>query len=64
MRQKHAALAIVAGGLALLAVHHPTADLRLLTHTMGDPAPRRFQAAMDFGLVGVSILYTWSRELR
>ncbi len=64
MRQKRAALAIAAGGLALLAIQHPTADLKFLTHAADDPAPARFQAAVDFGLVGVSVLYTWTRELR
>jgi hypothetical protein len=57
-------LAVAATGLVLLAARHPTADLRLMTHSAGDPAPARFQAALDFGLVGVSVLYTWSRELR
>lgn len=49
-------------GLALVAVaqRHPTADFRLLTHDAADPAPRRMQAAVDLGLVGVSVLYTWT----
>jgi len=58
------AVAIAGAGLLALAAHHPTADLRLITHAAGDPAPGRFQAALDFGLVGVSVLYTWTRELR
>lgn len=64
MRHRRAALAIAAVGLTLVAARHPTADFRLQTHQASDPAPIRFQAAVDFGLVGVSILYTWSRELR
>jgi hypothetical protein len=31
-----------------------------LTHDIGDPQPHRVQAALDLGLVGVSILYTWT----
>jgi hypothetical protein len=43
-----------------MAARHPTADIRFLTHRTGDPAPHRFQAAVELGLVGVSLLYTWS----
>ncbi|MEG8014169.1 MULTISPECIES: hypothetical protein [unclassified Sphingomonas] len=44
----------------MVALRHPTADFRLITHDRSDPAPRRMQAAVDLGLVGVSILYTWT----
>lgn len=58
-------LAIGAGlVLAILVARHPTADIRLITHDVGDPAPRRMQAAVDLGLVGVSVLYTWTQHLR
>ncbi|MBI0475417.1 hypothetical protein D9601_08650 [Sphingomonas sp. MA1305] len=50
--------------LAVLCMRHPTADIRLITHDVGDPAPRRMQAAIDLGLVGVSVLYTWTQHLR
>lgn len=50
--------------LTVLAVRHPTADIRIVTHDIGDPAPRRMQAAIDLGLVGVSVLYTWTQHLR
>ncbi|WP_203308655.1 MULTISPECIES: hypothetical protein [Sphingomonas] len=50
--------------IAILAVRHPTADIRVITHDMADPTPHRMQAAIDFGLVGVSILYTWTQRLR
>ena len=42
--------------LALVALRHPTADLRIMTHEARDTAPHRVQAAIDLGLVGVSIL--------
>ena len=60
MRNRKTALAVAAFGLAVLAVGHPTADIRVITHDIADPAPRRMQAAVDFGLVGISVLYTWT----
>jgi hypothetical protein len=57
-------IAGVAGALALVAVaaRHPTADIQLLTHNTGDLAPHRVQAAVDFGLVGVHLLVTWTAD--
>ncbi len=46
--------------LVALAYRHPTADIRLITHDIADRSPRRVQAAVDLGLFGVSILYTWT----
>lgn len=61
MRNRKRALA-VAGLIALtiVAVRHPTVDLKLVTHDSRDPSPHRMQAAVDFGVVGVSVLYTWT----
>ena len=55
-------LVLAAAGLALvtLAVRHPTAEFRLITHEKSAPSPHRMQAVVDFGLVGVSVLYTWT----
>lgn len=55
---------LIAGGaaLAILAVQRPTADIRLLTHDLGDPAPHRVQAAVDLGLMAVSVLVTWTGQ--
>jgi hypothetical protein len=64
MRHRRAALAVAAFGLVVLAARQPTADFKVLTHVAGDPAPARIQAAFDLGVVGVSVLYTWSRQLR
>jgi hypothetical protein len=54
----------VGGAAALLvlatAVHHPTPELRILTHDPADSAPRRIAAAVDLGFVGVSVLVTWT----
>lgn len=61
MRNRRIMLAMVAAGATLaMAARHPTADIRVLTHQTGDPAPRRFQAAIEVGLVGVRLLYTWT----
>lgn len=47
--------------LALVAVvRHPSADIRILTHDATDPAPHQLKAAIDLGLVGVSVLVTWT----
>lgn len=62
-RGKIAAAALVA--VAILAARHPTADIRIVTHDIGDPSPHRMQAAVDLGLIGVSFAYTWTvRQLR
>lgn len=56
-------MTVAAAGLALVAIagsETPTADIQLLTHDARDPAPQRFKAAIDLGLVGVSVLYTWT----
>ena len=53
-------IAVAALGLIAAVTQHPTADLRVLTHEAGDPAPHRMQAAIDLGVVGISILYTWT----
>lgn len=55
---------LIAGGLALaiMAVQRPTADIRLITHDIGDPTPHRVQAAVDLGLMAVSVLVTWTEQ--
>ena len=63
MRNRRTALAIAAVGLCLVAARHPTADFRLITHQANDPSPVRMRAAIDLGLVGVSVLYTWTRRI-
>lgn len=60
MRGRRRALAITGAALLLLAVRHPSADFALITHEPGDPAPHRMQAAIDLGLIGVTVLYTWT----
>jgi len=60
MRNRRTGLAIVAIALLIMAARHPSADLRILTHDRSDSAPRSFQAAIDFGLLAISVLITWT----
>ncbi|WP_353204214.1 hypothetical protein [Sphingomonas sp.] len=49
--------------LALVAVaRHPSADIQILTHDAADRAPHHVKAALDLGLVAVSVLVTWTGE--
>ncbi len=51
--------------MALVAFASPQhrASIQILAHDQGDVSPRRIQAVVDLGLVGVSVLVTWSRRL-
>ena len=52
---------IAAALLAIAAAaRHPTADIEILTHQAGDPAPHKVQAAVDLGIVAVKFLLTWT----
>ncbi|MCW4461415.1 hypothetical protein OK349_06825 [Sphingomonas sp. BT-65] len=58
-------IALVGGGAALLAITalpHPTANIQILTHEVTDTAPRKIQAAVDLGILAVSVLYTWTAK--
>ena len=59
--RRRSAIVAVGALLALIAVaRHPTADIEILTHRDGDPAPHRIQAAVDLGVVAVKFLLTWT----
>lgn len=60
MRDRRIVVGAAALALLAMAAHHPTANFELITHDASDPAPHRMQAAVDLGLVGVSVLYTWT----
>lgn len=60
MRDRRIGLAIIAVLLLCLAARHPSADIRIATQDYRDPAPHRVQAAVDLGVVAVSLLWTWS----
>lgn len=46
--------------LAVVVVRHPSADIRIITHDIADPAPRKIEAAVDMGLFAVNLLVTWT----
>lgn len=62
MRDRRKLFLAGAAALALVAVNHPSADIRILAHDVGDPAPRRVHAAVDLGLMVVSVLVTWTGQ--
>lgn len=63
MRRKRVMAGVLVAVLALLALRHPSADIRVITHRANDPAPMRVQAAVDLGLMAVSLLVTWTHRL-
>lgn len=60
MRNRRFVLAVGAMLLLALAIRHPSADIRVMTHDVGDRTPHQVSAAIDLGLVAFSILYTWT----
>ena len=60
MRNRRIGLIVAGCALVLLTARHPSADIRILTQDQSDPAPHRVQAAVDLGVVAVSVLWTWS----
>jgi hypothetical protein len=63
MRERRIGFCVAIALLLVLAVRHPSADIRILTHDAADRAPARVQAAVDLGVFGVSVLVTWTRRL-
>lgn len=62
MRNRRIVLAGCALLLVAMSVRHPSADIRVITHEVGDPTPREVRAAFDIGLVAVSVLITWTAK--
>jgi len=60
MRDRRIGLAVIALLLLCLAARHPSADIRIATQDYRDPAPHHVRAAVDLGVVAVSLLWTWS----
>jgi hypothetical protein len=67
MMSRHKRLLLIAGAIALVVAiarpPRPHADLEILTHRAGDTAPQQVHAAIDLGILAVSVLVTWSRQL-
>lgn len=63
MRERRIGLLFVIALLLVLAVRHPSADIRILTHDAADRKPARVQAALDLGVIAVSVLVTWTKRL-
>jgi len=55
--------ALAALALFAIASPHHRADIRILTHDQNDRNPHKLQAAVDIGIVAVSVLITWTRKL-
>ena len=62
MADRRKLLIVGAAALALVAVERPSAEIRVLTHDASDPAPHCVQAALDLGLMAVSVLVTWTAD--
>lgn len=62
--EKRRRIVVALGALCLFAavVHPPAADVRIMAHSAGDPAPQRFRAAVNLGLASASILVTWTAQ--
>lgn len=63
MDRRRTLIAATALSLAVVtAANHPVARFEIVTHDLSDPAPRRFQAVADLGMMGVSVLVTWTAD--
>jgi hypothetical protein len=60
MRNRRAAMFLALVLVATVALRHPSADLRIQLHDPGDLTPHRVQAALDLGVMAVSVLVTWT----
>ncbi len=60
MRNRQLTLGFAAALLLIMAARHPSLDILILTHNQADRAPHRIQAALDLGLMAVSLLITWT----
>lgn len=66
MSRRGRKIGLVVAAAALVALFASTehrADIRILTAEQGDPNPRRMDAAVDLGVIAVSVLVTWTSHL-
>ena len=62
MRRRQLILALSVLALAVMLVRHPSANVRIITHDIADPAPRKVEAAVDMGLFALSLMVTWTAK--
>ncbi|OYY71707.1 hypothetical protein [Sphingomonas sp. 28-63-12] len=62
MRNRRIVLAGCAALLAITALRHPSADIRIMTHDATDRAPQQVSAAVDVGIMAFSLLVTWTAK--
>ncbi len=57
-------LVLAGSGLLLLAMvaRHPSADIRVLTHDAADRSPHEVRAAVDIGVMAITVLVTWTSK--
>lgn len=64
---RHKRLLLIVGAIALVMAiarpQRPHADVEIRTHRAGDTAPQQVHAAIDLGILAVSVLVTWSRQI-
>ena len=60
MRNRRVIVGVVAVLALIAAARHPSADIRILTHDAADRTPHQVKAAVDLGLVAISVLVTWT----
>ena len=60
MRNRRITVGILAALALIAAARHPSADIRILTHDAADRTPHEVKAALDLGIVAVSVLVTWT----
>jgi hypothetical protein len=66
MRARNRIIVIgAAAALLLISYASPNhrADIRILAAEKGDANPHRMQAAIDLGVVAISVLITWTSQL-
>ena len=65
MDRRRFRIGIIVAALALfaLASPHNRADIRILTHDKSDLSPHKLQAAIDVGIVAISVLVTWTAKI-
>lgn len=63
MERRRIGLALAAGALLIAGmVARPHANIVVQLEEFGDHAPARMQAAIDMGVVAISVLVTWTRR--